>query len=165
MRIASRLEMHQFLGRFPSILPLAVRVARQIQPGYRVARPQHPLVFHPPIIQPLPRYRAVKQTSDPLIALWLPLVISDRLDQRGLPDAVIVPACHAPLNRPSRPAPQGASATLPYPILRCMSRPFSATLRLALGAENEKRSSCALHGFPEELEKLCQVSCDRSCLS
>jgi hypothetical protein len=99
MRIASRLEMHQFLGRFPSMLSLAERVARQIQPGYRVARPQHPLVFHPPIIQPLPQYRAAKQPSDPLIAMWLPLVTSNRLDQRGLPDAVIVPACNASLNR------------------------------------------------------------------
>ena len=124
MRIASRLEMHQFLGRFPSMLPLAVRVARQLQPGYRVARPQHPLVFHPPIIQPLPRYRAVEQTSDPLIALWRPLVTSDRLDQHSLPDAMIVTAWNAPPNWPPRPAPQGASATLPYPILHGMSRPL-----------------------------------------
>ena len=105
MRIASRLEMHQFLGRFPSILPLAVRVTRQNPTRGHVADPSILLVFHPPIIRPLPRYH------------------------------------------------------------RCMSRPFSATLRLAVRAENEKRSSCALHGFPEELEKLCQVSCDRSCLS
>jgi hypothetical protein len=62
MRIASRLAMHQFLGRCAPMLLPAVRVAQRLQPGSRVARPQHPLGLHPefgaipvaPIIQPLP---------------------------------------------------------------------------------------------------------------
>ena len=100
MRIASRLVMHQCLGRGASMLLPAGRVARRLQPGYRVARPQYSVVLHPecgaipvaPIIQPLPLYRAVKQASNPIIAMSLPLVNSDRVDQLGLSDAVNVPA-------------------------------------------------------------------------
>jgi hypothetical protein len=79
------------------------------------------LVLHPPIIQPLPRYRAVQQTSGPLIALWRPVVTSDRLDPRGRPDAVIVPVCNAPstgfpgrrLRAPPRHYPTRSCAACP----------------------------------------------------
>jgi len=43
----------------------------------------------------------------------LPLVTSDRGDQRGLLDAVNAPVWNAPLKPPSWPSPQGTWATLP----------------------------------------------------
>jgi hypothetical protein len=45
-----------------------------------------------PIIQPLPLSRVIEQASGPIIAISLPLVKSDGVDQLGLPDAVNAPA-------------------------------------------------------------------------
>jgi len=147
MRIASRLEMPQCLDRCASMRLPAVRVARWLQPGYRVAWPQHPLVCHPPIIQPLPLFRAVIQASGPLIGCrcpWSPLTGS--ISSACLTWCTLWRAT-PPATRLPGPRLRGLyDTTLPYPTPRVQAALRSAwrpALRWAAAARWGRVKRCA----------------------